>query len=298
MPPVGFELPLVLLFIVLPRMTLIEESSKDIPPYCDEFINFINYATTVFHAVQYAIKTLQEVGYQRLEEDEANFLFDSCSLFADVFVQDWTPKLKPGGSYYITRNDSSLIAFHVSSAYVPGEPFAMIGAHIDSLELKLKPVPPPNQKDGYRLPVSSKHGFERLAIAPYSGGGRDQTFDGSYSMWWDRDLGLGGRVLIKKKDGALESRLVSINRPGQSHYDVEQVDLRECSCEGTIVSCTLWRSCFRSFQLRDEFRAYRWLESITFFPIFRPVERSGLESYLKSSFPSPQANRLGFFISL
>ena len=80
----------------------------------------------------------------------------------------------------------------------------MIASHIDSLCLKVKPVS-----------KSEKGGFERLAIAPYSGGGPDKVFDGSYSTWWDRDLGLAGRVFVKGKDGNIVSRLISLNRPGR-----------------------------------------------------------------------------------
>jgi hypothetical protein len=39
-------------------------------PYCDEFIEFINYATTVYHAIDYSVKKLEEVGYVQLVEDE------------------------------------------------------------------------------------------------------------------------------------------------------------------------------------------------------------------------------------
>jgi len=102
----------------------------------------------------------------------------------------------------VTRNASSLIAFHVDESYAPGNPLALIASHVDSLCLKVKPIS-----------KSEKAGFERLAIAPYAGGGPDKVFDGSYSTWWDRDLGLAGRVLVQGKEGGVESRLVSLNRP-------------------------------------------------------------------------------------
>jgi aminopeptidase I len=120
--------------------------------------------------------------------------------------QDWTTKLSPGGKYCTTRNDTSLIAFHISPGYIPGNPLAIVASHVDSLALKLKPVS-----------KSEKGGFERLGVAPYSGGGASQSWDGSYSTWWDRDLGLGGRVLVEGKDGKIESRLISLGRPGENY---------------------------------------------------------------------------------
>jgi aminopeptidase I len=121
-----------------------------------------------------------------------------------LLLQDWSSKLVLGGKYYVTRNDSSLIAFHIDESYTPNDPLAIIASHIDSLTLKLKPVS-----------KSEKGGFERLAIAPYSGGGASQKWDGEYSTWWDRDLGLGGKVLVQGKDGKIESRLVSLSRPSK-----------------------------------------------------------------------------------
>ena len=56
----------------------------------------------------------------------------------------------------------------------------MIGAHTDSPCLKLKPVT-----------KSTKSGFLMLNIEPYGGG--------LWYTWFDRDLGLAGRVLVRTK---------------------------------------------------------------------------------------------------
>lgn len=42
-------------------------------------------------------------------------------------------------------------------------------------------------------------------MAPYSGG--------LSSQWWDRDLGIGGRVIVKNAEGKIESRLVKLDWP-------------------------------------------------------------------------------------
>ena len=56
------------------------------------FLNFIDNATSTFHAVDTMVKQLEEKGFSRLYEHE-----------------EW--KLVPGGKYYVTRNRSSVIAF-------------------------------------------------------------------------------------------------------------------------------------------------------------------------------------------
>jgi aspartyl aminopeptidase len=43
---------------------------REAAPYCDEFIEFINYSTTVYHAVDYSVKKLEAVGYVQLWENE------------------------------------------------------------------------------------------------------------------------------------------------------------------------------------------------------------------------------------
>ena len=40
------------------------------PPYCNEFIEFINYSTTAYHAVNYSKIKLNGAGYYELHESE------------------------------------------------------------------------------------------------------------------------------------------------------------------------------------------------------------------------------------
>ena len=84
--------------------------------------------------------------------------------------------LKPNGRYFLTRNDSSLIAFVVGS-----EPeFKIIGAHTDSPNLRLKPHA-----------VYAKNGYLQLGVEVYGGV--------LLSTWTDRDLSLAGRVILSGK---------------------------------------------------------------------------------------------------
>ncbi|EJU03382.1 peptidase M18 aminopeptidase I [Dacryopinax primogenitus] len=156
-----------------------------VPPYAEEFCAFIDECVTTYHACEFFQRELTQVGYIELKEKE-----------------NWIPKLKAGGKYFVTRNTSSIIAFAIGEQYSPGNGFAMIASHIDALCMKVKPVSRAN-----------KDGFDRIAVAPYAGGGAGQSFDGSFSTWWDRDLGLGGRVLIKGADGKVVQRLVCLSKP-------------------------------------------------------------------------------------
>lgn len=112
--------------------------------------------------------------------------------------ESWTSKLKAGGKYYLTRNGSGLIAFSIGTEYKSGDGVAMIAGHIDALTAKLKPV---SKKD-------NKSGYVQLGVAQY-GGALNET-------WWDRDLGVGGRVLVKRSDGKVESLVVKIDHPSES----------------------------------------------------------------------------------
>ncbi|KZO99400.1 peptidase M18, aminopeptidase I [Calocera viscosa TUFC12733] len=154
------------------------------PPYAEEFIDFIDSAPTTYHACAYFAAALKAHGFVELLERSS-----------------WS-SIKPGGKYYTTRNSSAIVAFAVGGQYEPPNGIAVVSAHIDALCWKLKPV----SKD-------SKGGYDRLAAAPYSGGGPSNKWDASHHTWWDRDLGLGGRVLVKGKDGKIVQKLVNMGRP-------------------------------------------------------------------------------------
>lgn len=159
-----------------PRNT---SGSVDIDSYTQPFLSFISQNPTVFHTVAFFSHRLQDHGFTKLSER-----------------QSWTGKLTRGGKYFFERNGSSLVAFVVGKDYQPGNGAAIIASHVDVITTRLKPVS--------HLPT--KAGFVQLGVAPYAGGLND--------TWWDRDLGVGGRVLVKNsKTGKIDIRLVKLGWP-------------------------------------------------------------------------------------
>ena len=153
-----------------------QKSEKKPEDYARPFLNFMTSNPTVFHAVRHFAVQLIEHGYTELSERD-------------------TWKIKPGGKYFVSRNGSSLIAFAVGKDYKPGNGVGMIAGHVDALTIKLKPIS--------KLP--DKAGYVQLGVAPYAGG--------LNSTWWDRDLGIGGRVLVKDHStGKIKTELLKIDQ--------------------------------------------------------------------------------------
>ena len=151
----------------------------DVGGYTAPFLSFISDNPTVFHAVAYFAKKLESNGFTKLSERAS-----------------WTNKLEKGGKYYVERNGSSLIAFVVGSDYEAGNGASMIACHVDALTARLKPIPT----------LTNKAGYVQLGVAPYAGG--------LNTTWFDRDLGIGGRVLVKSSQtGKIETKLVKLGWP-------------------------------------------------------------------------------------
>ena len=135
---------------------------------------FIQASPTPFHAVDSMVKLLESAGFQRLLEKDA-----------------W--QLALNQSYYVTRNDSSLIAFRTGSGGLLEQGIRMVGAHTDSPCLKVKPRAELRQ-----------HGYAQLGVEVYGGA--------LLNPWFDRDLSLAGRVSFSREDGSVESALVNKKR--------------------------------------------------------------------------------------
>ncbi|KAK0591716.1 hypothetical protein LWI29_006866 [Acer saccharum] len=82
-------------------------------------------------------------------------------------------ELKPGGRYFFTRNMSCLVAFAIGDKYSVGSGFHIVAAHTDS---------------------------------PY-------LWRWLWHTWFDRDLSVAGRVIVRGSDGSFLHKLVKVKRP-------------------------------------------------------------------------------------
>lgn len=166
----------------------------------EELISFIDASPTPFHAVEWMAKTLECRGFARLEEDG-----------------DWD--LHEGHDYYVTRNDSSIVAFTYPPCSEKG--YTIVGAHTDSPHLRLKPNP-----------LTTSAGVKRLGVEPYGGV--------LLNPWFDRDLGLAGRVVYLEGEVRKEA-LINIDRPVAIipslaiHLDKEANSSRSINAQTDIV---------------------------------------------------------------
>ncbi|KAK8076738.1 aminopeptidase I zinc metalloprotease [Apiospora phragmitis] len=142
-----------------------------------DFLDFVNASPTPYHAVQSSIARLEKAGFTNVKERD-----------------NWSSTLKPGGKYYMTRNGSTIVAFAIGQRWKPGNPIAMVGAHTDSPTLRLKPVS-----------KKTEAGFMQIGVETYGGG--------IWHSWFDRDLSIAGRVLVKDGKGNFVQRLIKIDRP-------------------------------------------------------------------------------------
>ncbi|SFV67053.1 Aspartyl aminopeptidase [hydrothermal vent metagenome] len=134
-------------------------------------LGFLDASPTPFHATRNMAMMFENAGFIKLDE-----------------VQKW--ELREGQRYYVTRNDSSIIAF----TYPKGEKkYLMVGAHTDSPNLKLKPNP-----------VIKEHGVVKFGVESYGGL--------LLNPWFDRDLSLAGRVSYLDAAGEIQSSLINVEK--------------------------------------------------------------------------------------
>jgi len=137
--------------------------------------SFINNSPTPFHATAELAQHLEAANFIALDESE-----------------EWS--LEAGKNYYVTRNQSSLIAWTQGSAPLVEQGMHMLGAHTDSPCLKVKP-----QADLY------EHNSWRLGVEVYGGA--------LLNPWFDRDLSLAGRVHYKNSEGQVAFAMVDFKCP-------------------------------------------------------------------------------------
>lgn len=168
---------------ILPPLT----NTAEHIPLAQQAMEYFDKSSDPFHAVQTSIDMLSEAGFEELDD-----------------VSPYEGKIQPGGRYYFTRNKSTLVAFSVGKDYVPGMGgFKVIGAHTDSPNLRVKPRSKRSAKGAKSIQVG---------VECYGGG--------LWHTWFDRDLGLSGRVMtstlagkdVGSKSRTIEQKLIKIDR--------------------------------------------------------------------------------------
>lgn len=138
-------------------------------------LDFIDSSPSPWHVVNTVEALLRPFQFIKLDETAA-----------------W--QLKPGGRYYVVRDDSSIILFVTGNKPLLETGFKLVGAHTDSPGLRVKPNA-----------GSKKDGLLRIGVEIY-GGPILATFT-------DRDLSLAGRVCFKNGDDKIESQLIKFDSP-------------------------------------------------------------------------------------
>ena len=144
-----------------------------------DFCSFLDASPMPHLAAAEATRRLRDAGFEALGEDEA-----------------WT--LEPGRGYYVVRNGTTVIALRLAHGAPAETGLALVGAHLDSPNLRIKP----------RAEVTTE-GYRLLGVEVYGGP--------ILATWVDRDLGIAGRVVLAADRDAPRSgtraELVAIRRP-------------------------------------------------------------------------------------
>lgn len=139
-----------------------------------QLFDFLQNSPTPYHAVEQMAQRLEAAGFERLDEQA-----------------EWS--LASGQRYYVTRNDSTIIAFQTGHGDPVKQGVRMIGAHTDSPCLRVKPNPELFRK-----------GYYQLGVEVYGGA--------LLNPWFDRDLSLAGRVSYVDGKGRLRDGLINFRR--------------------------------------------------------------------------------------
>ena len=152
---------------------MLEEKYK----LADDLIEFIDASPSPFHAVRNIKAALIKRGFKELLAEDS-----------------WD--LRRGTKYFISKNDSAVIAFVTGTGKIEETGFRVIAAHTDSPGLKIKPAPEIYVKDKYL----------KLNTEVYGGA--------ILSTWFDRPLSIAGRVSLKS-DNPLRpiTRYLNIKKP-------------------------------------------------------------------------------------
>ncbi len=142
-----------------------------------DLIDFAYDSPTAFHATDNVKERLNKEGFVELKEEDK-----------------WV--LEPNGKYYVTKNNSAIIAFNIGNGDIAEHGFKLIGAHTDSPGFRIKPNPD----------MVIENTYVKLNTEVYGGP--------ILNTWFDRPLALAGRVTLEGENPLYPvSKLVNIKRP-------------------------------------------------------------------------------------
>ncbi len=141
-------------------------------------LSFLDASPVNFWAVKNIAEELEKNGFRR------------------IHPQDTLCKVEAGDKFFVTKNDSSIYAFHIGKKPIADEGFHMICAHCDSPTFRIKP----------NAEMLCEGGIVKLNTEVYGGP--------IMSTWFDRPLTLAGRVIVKSDDVMNpDTLLLHIQRP-------------------------------------------------------------------------------------
>ena len=141
-------------------------------------LDFLNASPVNFLAAKNIANELEQAGYRRLDH------------------QMPIGEVKAGDKLYVTKNDSSVYAFHIGSKPLANAGFRMICAHCDSPTFRIKP----------NAEMTCEGGIVKLNTEVYGGP--------IMSTWFDRPLTIAGRVIVRGGDALHpQTLLLHVKRP-------------------------------------------------------------------------------------
>lgn len=146
--------------------------------YSKDLLDFLNASPVNFFAVKETARRLEAKGYKRFN------------------AEDKLISVKAGDKFYVTKNDSSIFAFHIGKKTLGEGGFHIICAHSDSPTFRIKP----------NAEITCEGDITKLNTEVYGGA--------ILSTWFDRPLSIAGRVIVKGKDAMHpETKLLCVERP-------------------------------------------------------------------------------------
>ena len=141
-------------------------------------LDFLDASPVNFLATQNIATELEKAGYRKLDPREP------------------IGNVKAGDKLYVTKNDSSVYAFHIGRQPMAEAGFRMICAHCDSPTFRIKP----------NAEMLCEGGIVKLNTEVYGGP--------IMSTWFDRPLTIAGRVIVRGQDALNpETLLLHVKRP-------------------------------------------------------------------------------------